>query len=263
MSSQAPTLHCLIQRVERVEKQNRSLRITGLAILLMGFTTLLMGQAAPENEAIEVEEIILRDESGHVRVLMSAVRGEPRLSFFDTNEQSRAVLTLVDEEPRLLLLDAQGKQRAGLAVLKEEPELALLDRNERRRVWLSLERGLQGLLLRDRNGNERVRMGITGGLPGIVMHTRREKVRVPPKGEQHGISLSDASGRTRALFDAAQSGAEIAFFNERGKIQSLLDGVEDNPVLTLFDAKGEPKNGLTLSGLTLRDDKGQVVFSAP
>lgn len=44
-------------------------------------------------------------------------------------------------------------------------------------------------------------------------------------------------GRRRALFDATKSGAGIAFYNERGKIRSLLDGVEDDPVLILFDAE--------------------------
>ena len=64
-----PTMNNMVQRLDRLERENRRLKLLGSLVLIGIATLLLMGQAKPNRVAkvIEAEKFILRDSSGSER----------------------------------------------------------------------------------------------------------------------------------------------------------------------------------------------------
>ena len=56
----------LMERLEKLEKQNRRLKQVGAVALVLAASILLMGQA-PARRTVEANEFILKDASGNVR----------------------------------------------------------------------------------------------------------------------------------------------------------------------------------------------------
>jgi hypothetical protein len=106
----------LLIRLEKVERENRSLKIGGLIALLCVAGALFLGLAAPPSKTLEAELFIVRDTQG----------------------KARMILTVGEEGPALTLLDKDGKLRVNLGVDKEGPALDLLDAAESPRAQLMI-----------------------------------------------------------------------------------------------------------------------------
>ncbi len=99
----------LAQRVEKLEKANRRLKLAGVLVLALVGCLLLLGVASPKR-TVEAEEFILRDANGELRVNLSMTAEGPALIFVDANRVTRVVLmAMVAEAPALFLYDANGK----------------------------------------------------------------------------------------------------------------------------------------------------------
>jgi hypothetical protein len=59
-------MQAVLERLEKLERQNRRLKQAGTAVLIVTALLALMGQASPK-KTIEANEFILRDDSGNVR----------------------------------------------------------------------------------------------------------------------------------------------------------------------------------------------------
>jgi len=129
-----PTMDNMVQRLDRLERENHRLKRIGALVLVGIAAVVLMGQARPSKVAkvIEAEKFILRDEAGKVRAMLDASTS-PRTSFtlLDVNGVARAGLWLgPDGSPALILSGKEGEGRAELTVrskgsLLEGPELQL------------------------------------------------------------------------------------------------------------------------------------------
>ena len=116
MNSETSIAETLERRIEKVERENRRLKIAALTALLGLGGAFSLGAAASPPQKLEAETIVLRDAQGKSRIILS-----------------------VDEEgPGIALLDAQGKVRANLGLAKEGPALDLLDAAEHPRATLEL-----------------------------------------------------------------------------------------------------------------------------
>lgn len=155
----APTseLAAVVQRVARIERQNRRLKGAGILAALLGCAGLLMGQSLPKSRTVEAEAFVLRDAAGkaHAGLQLTpdgsvalalydqagtgrvAVRvkadGSPDVTLTDAKARTRLVLRVEPAgSPGLVLLDEAGTPRATLYVVADgSANLQLSDKNER------------------------------------------------------------------------------------------------------------------------------------
>ncbi|MDR3154119.1 MAG: hypothetical protein LBW85_07610 [Deltaproteobacteria bacterium] len=124
----------------------------------------------PGSRALVTGELRLVDETGRTRLLMTLVRGKPRLFMLDDAGEYRLEMGLGQEgEPHVWLRDADGASKVQLALSSRgRPSLTLADQRNRERAVLALSReGEPTFLLRDAEGADRVavwRGKDTGGL---------------------------------------------------------------------------------------------------
>ena len=122
------TLESLAQRLERVERQNRRLRVGATAVALMlavmtVATAVLCGRLASPNRTVHARGFVLRDEHGNTRAALFLPDSHAvALALRDVNGRARALLRILGRgRPRLDLLDADGYERATLAADTDGP----------------------------------------------------------------------------------------------------------------------------------------------
>ncbi len=108
-----PILNTLTQRLDRLERENRRLKLVG-AILLVALAAVgAMGQVLPKAvpKVVEAEQFIVRDTKGKIRASLDVVSGVPGLDLLDQNEKTRARLAVAagDGAPNLDLFDRDGQ----------------------------------------------------------------------------------------------------------------------------------------------------------
>ncbi len=132
------TLDTLTPRLDRLERENRRLKIAGSILLLALVAGGAMGQVLPKAvpKVVEAERFVLRDTRGKIRAALDTVAsGGLALSLADENGKARAGLGVAaDGTPGLFLTDQNGKTRAELSVGTSGPSLVLRDENRDRAV---------------------------------------------------------------------------------------------------------------------------------
>ena len=119
---QDPTL--FHQRLERLERENRNLKILGLVGALSLTGALFLGSSAPPAKApgstaapaktIEAETIVVKDPQGRGKIILSVGDDGPAVTLVDKNGKLRANLGMTQDGPALDLLDAAESPRAEL-----------------------------------------------------------------------------------------------------------------------------------------------------
>lgn len=149
MTAQTPDLTAVVTRLEKVERQNRRMKVGGIMVLLVAGVGLLMGQAMPKATTVEAEAFVVRDATGKQRAALHlAPDGGATLSLFDPAGIGRAALR-VDREgsPDLTLIDQAATNRAVLRVGRNgSPGLALSDAAGKPRATLYVVSDGSGLL---------------------------------------------------------------------------------------------------------------------
>jgi len=174
----------LTQRLDRLERENRRLKISGAILLLALAAVGVMGQVLPKAvpKVVEAERFVLRDAKGRVLAIWGTeASGTPGLHLYDLNGKPRAGLAVVgaDGTPRLVLADQNGKARAVLRVGADgTPALALADQNEKARGGLAVGAdGTPGLHLFDQNEKPRAVLLVRAdGTPGLGLFDKDGKV---------------------------------------------------------------------------------------
>lgn len=189
------TVQLLTRRLERLERDNRRLKLGG-AVVVVGLAALaLMGQVVPGQlpKVVEAEQFVLRDARGQVSALLSAEPFLKGLTVFDEGGKKRAALELIAGSPRLSLADANGKERVALELTGEVSRLALSDLNRRHGVILTLAGAdaMSGLMLADQGRKTRVRLVLEpGGAPRLELADQNQTPRaILGPSELHDPSL--------------------------------------------------------------------------
>ncbi len=177
-----PILNTLTQRLDRLERENRRLKIAGAVLLLALAAVGVMGQVLPKAvpKVVEAERFVLRDTRGRTRATLDAEgSGTLALSLYDQNGKIRASLAVeADGTPRLDLVDQNGKQRVALNVVKDASALVLADQNGKGRISLTvLPGGRPDLALSDQNGKTRLVLDVGTSGPSVVLYDENEKER--------------------------------------------------------------------------------------
>ena len=137
MDTEKPDLQAVVERLEKVERQNHRLRLAGAVALLLIGAVVLVGATTPKNtdhstsdfkfKSVEVEKLVVRDKQGETRALLVVDKDGPGLMLYDSQGETRTSLTVDEAGPKLRLLDAKGRTRFGVGVLKDESIGALID----------------------------------------------------------------------------------------------------------------------------------------
>lgn len=192
----------------------KSYAFLGLAFLgglLGGLVSTWLSSPAPaaadNRGALVAGELRLADDSGRTRLLMTLVRGKPRLLMLDDAGEYRLEMGLGETgEPHIWLRDSDGAAKVQVALTaKGLPAFRLADQRGRERAILGLsESGDPTMILRDESGRDRLALW------------RDQK--------EGGLALADAQGRPIGAFSAAENGpARLSFFGANGRAYRVVE----------------------------------------
>ena len=136
MSDDAENLRPLIERLQKLEKQNRWMKNVVLAVLGLVGCLFLMAQTLPAGGTIEAQEFVLRDKDGNVRARLGMNVAGPNLSLYDPTGIDRVGLVAGEDGPVLALRSGKDKIQVQLAVMHGIPWLSLFDVTEKERATL-------------------------------------------------------------------------------------------------------------------------------
>jgi hypothetical protein len=126
------TPSALIERLERLERDNRRMKRGGAALLLALAALFVMGHGEPAVKRIEGDQIALRAPGGRIRGELSLQGdGGARFILYDTGRTPRLELLSAppNGRPALTLYDDRWAPRATLRLDDDgTPQLALYDR---------------------------------------------------------------------------------------------------------------------------------------
>jgi hypothetical protein len=134
MAIDTPEMQAILQRIERLEADNRRLRRAMLGVALLAAVVLAMGQARPRR-TVEADEFVLRDKAGRKRALLGFdSSGHPSLTFYAENSNFTASLDGADEAS-LILLGAGIDEQIALEAGKSVHGLSILAKGAVARIW--------------------------------------------------------------------------------------------------------------------------------
>ena len=135
----------IIERLEKLEKQNRRMKRVGGVFLAIVASLLLMGQAAAKH-TFDGTEFLLRDSKGVIRAKWTVTDKGPQLLFLDTNGDSRINLQASDSPlirlddkngnfflagpPSIMIKNSEGFAHVGAASITDERKSQTIIRNE-------------------------------------------------------------------------------------------------------------------------------------
>jgi hypothetical protein len=173
MQTYDPTLQALADRVNKLEVQNRRLKLAGLAVVIMASAALLMGQAR-SSRAVEASEFRLIDTNGKTRARLAVgVGGGPTLTFFDSKDLPVAGID-GGKEPSLFLTGWDSAAHILLRITKDSYGLDLADK--RPRATLSVSNNSTGLDFWDEYGDPQATMSVDKSSGNITFRNARGKV---------------------------------------------------------------------------------------
>ena len=147
----------LEDRVKRLERRYRFvLGSIGLAVLAGAMVWVVAGATSctQAGKVIRVRELILEDEKG----------------------MPRAMLTVTEAGPGLKLSDEKGNPRAGLGVTEAGPGLVLFNKNSETHLVLFVVAAGPGLVLFDENGMSCATLAMAKDGPRLRLSDEKGKV---------------------------------------------------------------------------------------
>ncbi len=102
-----PEVQDLIRRLERVERENRRIKLGGLVILTLCAMFMLTGLTV-DDPVVGAEAFTLVDDRGEPHAVFALVNRQPTLALFDSESKVRVELSVVQNSPRLILYGDDG-----------------------------------------------------------------------------------------------------------------------------------------------------------
>lgn len=235
----------LENRLRRLERQNRRLRLivyTGLVAVAGG---VLMAQVRPA-QTIEAERFVVRDGAGNVRAEFGLNDdGMPRLAMYQAAQDIESIWLGVQDAVPLLTL-----QKVGHTFQSQLTEGLFFIRGANGSMLVDLETSdaSGGLSLRDRFGSTRARINWPGREVSLGLYS--------PEGETRVVAALDAKG-------TASIG--LPYGGERG---AQLYSRALSLGMVIYDSQGRLRYGIDvppadLANLGIFDEEGRTLFGVP
>ncbi len=224
MQTPEPSIQILAERVTKLEAQNRRLKQTGIASLVLLSALVVMAQAQT-NRVIEANAFQLKDATGRVRA---------RLSMEGPNR------------PTLSFLDTKGVPVSSLAG-GDEPFLVLFRPGTDEQIKLGTFQAMYGLTLYDKE----IRLGLT-----IQQGTSSSLDFFDESGKPQGTIATDQNGASIYFTDPAGKMKSSWTTSRRGNSFFAMDGAAGKFRMALGKEVGGPS-------LELDDKDGNLLWSAP
>jgi hypothetical protein len=125
MRLENPDLHAILERVDKLEAQNRRLRRGGLATLILLSAFILMGQAPPSLRVVEAQRFVLKDSDGNVRGWMGTIGKGSELTLGNVNAQPMIRL-IVSTDSSDLHFFGSGKSGMNLGLDSGNPDISMI-----------------------------------------------------------------------------------------------------------------------------------------
>jgi len=110
-------------RLEKLERENRRLKVLGSVVLLGAAGALCMGLTAAPSKKLEAETIVIKDARGKTQAILSSGDEGPAFTLMDQNGKLRVNIDVSHEGPGLDLLDGTENPRAQLMVTEDQGPL--------------------------------------------------------------------------------------------------------------------------------------------
>jgi hypothetical protein len=209
------------ERLKRLERENRRLKIMFLSIFLfLGIVFILGAKGEKEIKAdvIKARVIDVVDVNGKPRIIMWVGHGMPQIEFLDEREMREASWNGSD------------------LVLYQEPELYSYYGKGVKGVWLSSgrERGGPSLTLLNKDGNEITLDSFFPAGLRVKQGDAYVKMGFLSKGKPH-LELWEETGEGIAL------GSQMEWLWKKGHLKK-------GPFLSLFDREREERVALSIEG---------------
>ncbi len=174
-----PTMETLARQLDRVEREKRRLKRSGVMALFVIAAVVLMGQAT-RNKTVKAEKFVVVDSSGNSRAVLENVVGQgASLVFRGTDGMEQIALQSFGDSRGFTLSDKSGNGRAALTLEADGSiALALYDEKSKSHVKLLAGRdGNPGIVLQDKDKGVRLRLLLySDGSPAMVLFDNNGKV---------------------------------------------------------------------------------------
>ena len=125
MRSDSQELHAILERIGKLEAQNRRLRRAGVAILVLVSAVIFMGQAAPSPRVVEAQKFVLKDSDGKVRGWMGTIGTGSELNLGNVNAQPMMRL-IVSSDASDLHFFGSSKSGMNLGLDSGNPDISMV-----------------------------------------------------------------------------------------------------------------------------------------
>jgi len=231
-------LRNLIERIEKIERQNLRLKQAGLLILLLFVSAFVAAQVKPKTpkappvkaaKALEAGKFVLQDGRGRKKAELGLIADRPALVFYDEQGERTLSLGVDSDGAGLTVYDGAAQEAAILSYTPGGPVLSLMEAG-RKRLNLSVTPQGPALGLVGRNNEARAALGLTGE-------------------DQSFLHLFNAGERGGAQLLAAPDRTVLRFFDASDKARAVLGIVdkESAPGLVLNDELGIARSILMLT----------------
>ena len=116
----------VIERLEKLEKQNRRIKQVGTVVLFLAVAVLVMGQAPPKR-TVEANEFILQDTNGKLGAKLAMLPGFSTLALYDENARERVYMLASPFGGSLSLFGGDRDARVTVSTLLGRPTLTIVD----------------------------------------------------------------------------------------------------------------------------------------
>jgi hypothetical protein len=144
----------ILERLERLEKQNRRLKSAAALFMIFTSSLVLMSAAGHKGRTIEARQIVLKDDEGNTRAILGMRSAGPGLTLYDANgDKVQALLAVLQTGPVLGLYDASGTTRVLLGATPKGATLTFNDAEGKLRAEMGFSGEAPHVTFFDRDGN--------------------------------------------------------------------------------------------------------------
>jgi hypothetical protein len=246
MKSENQALEILSDRIEKLERQNRFYKRTGLLVLIILSSAVLIAQvkatkvAAPKaSKPLEAGKFVLQDGQGVKRAELGLFADRPALVFYDETANPTLSVGVEPEGSGLTIYDRTSEKAAVLSFGSNGPVLSLFHAGKKR---LNLSVTAQGpaLGLLGKKGEAKAALALTAeDDPFLHLFGQGERggAQLLAAADRTALRFFDATDLARAVLGIVDKDSTpgLVLNDNTGIARSILMLTPDGPGLEFFD----------------------------